>query len=79
VTGAGIAILLIATANLMHFSQGWVQVGYRFSLDFAPFALPIVALGAERLRDHPRVVGGLVIASIVISLWGVVWGNLLGW
>ena len=25
--------------NLMHFSQGWVQFGYRFSNDVAPFAL----------------------------------------
>ncbi|HKG57363.1 MAG TPA: hypothetical protein VKA85_08945 [Candidatus Limnocylindrales bacterium] len=79
VTGAAIAILFVAVFNLMHFSQGWVQVGYRFSNDFVPFALPLVALGAERLRDHPRVVGGLVVASVVVSVWGVVWGNILGW
>ena len=28
----------------MHFSQGWVQFGYRFSNDFAPFALVLVTL-----------------------------------
>ena len=27
----------------MHFSQGWVQFGYRFSHDFVPFALIVVA------------------------------------
>ena len=38
-------MVLIALVNLMHFSQGWVQFGYRFSNDFAPFALVLVALG----------------------------------
>ena len=68
----------------MHFSQGWVQFGYRFSNDFAPFAL------------HPRGAGlrtpgrgghrwgmplgmGLVVLSIAINAWGVAWGTLLGW
>ena len=37
------------SSNLMHFSQGWVQFGYRFSNDFVPFALLLVALGIERL------------------------------
>ena len=32
--------LAIAFVNLMHFSQGWVQFGYRFSNDFVVFALP---------------------------------------
>ena len=45
VTGAALAILVIAFVNLMHFSQGWVQFGYRFSNDFVPFALVLVALG----------------------------------
>ena len=39
VTGAAVAVLLIAVVDLMHFSQGWVQFGYRFSNDFAPFGL----------------------------------------
>ena len=33
----------------MHFSQGWVQFGYRFSLDFVPWALLLVAIGLERI------------------------------
>ena len=57
VTGSALAILVITFVNLMHFSQGWVQFGYRFSLDF-------VAVGARprRARDasgsgRPRFVG----------------------
>ena len=35
-----LAVLAVAFVNLMHFSQGWVQFGYRFSNDFVAFALP---------------------------------------
>jgi len=83
VTGSALAVLLIALVNLMHFSQGWVQFGYRFSNDFAPFALVLVALGFERLaRRHAwgMPVGmALVVVSIAVTFWGVAWGRLLGW
>ncbi len=79
VTGAVVAVLLIAVVNLMHFSQGWVQFGYRFSNDFVPFALLLVALGIERRGRVGLLAGGLIAASVAVNLWGVVWGNLLGW
>ena len=54
VTGAVLAVAADRRCvNLMHFSQGWVQFGYRFSNDFVPFALPLVALGAARHRRRP--------------------------
>ena len=83
VAGALAAVLLISVVNLMHFSQGWVQFGYRFSLDAAPFALLLVAIGAERLvtrwRRGMAVAMGLLVVSVAINLWGVVWSRLLGW
>jgi hypothetical protein len=101
VAGAALAILLISIVNLMHFSQGWVQFGYRFSNDVVPFALVLVALGIDRLagavsRDgfEPPVEDpgrrsrrrwgmplamALIVASIAINLWGVIWSRLLGW
>jgi hypothetical protein len=81
VSGAAVAILLIAVFNLMHFSQGWVQIGYRFSNDFAPFALPVVALGIDRLRDGRGrwLVLALVSLSVAISLWSVYLQHTLGW
>jgi hypothetical protein len=82
VAGAALAVLLISVANLMHFSQGWVQVGYRFSLDAAPFALVLVAIGADRLAQRRRgmaVATVLLVLSVAINLWGVIWGRLLGW
>jgi hypothetical protein len=80
--GAVLSIALIGLVNLMHFSQGWVQFGYRFSNDLVPWALLLVAVGAEamlRRRWGGLVVGTLVVASVLINAWGVVWGNMLGW
>jgi hypothetical protein len=77
--GATIAVLAIAVVNLMHFSQGWVQFGYRFSNDFAPFALILVALGASRLSRWWPLLAALVGLSIVVNFWGVMWGVILGW
>ena len=78
--GVGLTVVVIALFNLAHFSQGWVQWGYRFSLDFIPFLLPLVALGAGHADGRPRGVAvALVIAGAAINLWGVAWGQLLGW
>jgi hypothetical protein len=84
VTGAALATLLVVLVNLMHFSQGWVQFGYRFSNDAVPFALVLVAIGADRLVDAHRrwampLISILVVASIAVNAWGVAWGRLLGW
>ena len=91
VTGAAIAVVIVAVVNLMHFSQGWVQFGYRFSLDFAPFAILLVAVGLERLAARSGLAGrarawglsgvavALVVISVLVNFWGVVWANVLGW
>ena len=86
VTAAALAVVLVTVANLMHFSQGWVQFGYRFGNDTVPFALVLVALGFSRLVDRvprPRwampLAVGLIAISVAVNAWGVVWGRLLGW
>jgi hypothetical protein len=81
VSGAFLAIFIVVIVSLMHFSQGWVQFGYRFSLDFLPWALIPVALGLDRLRSTIAIaIGVLLIAlSVAVNLWGVVMGNQLGW
>lgn len=83
VMGALLAVVAIGLVNLGHFSQGWVQFGYRFSLDFAPFALVLVTIGiawlARSRRGFAWVAVPLVIASILVNAWGVYWGVKLGW
>jgi hypothetical protein len=79
VAGSFLAVLAIALVNLMHFSQGWVQFGYRFSNDFVAFALPLVAIGMQRRGGVGLLGFWLIAAAVVINLWGVIWGNILGW
>jgi hypothetical protein len=84
VTGAALGALLVAVANLMHFSQGWVQFGYRFANDLLPMALILVALGFERLVSGGRrwtmpLAIALIVVSIAVNAWGVAWGRILGW
>jgi len=83
VTGAVLAVGAIALFDLIHFSQGWVQFGYRFSNDAAPFAVVLVALGFERLAVRRRwgmLLGmSLVVVSLAINAWGVIWSRSLGW
>ena len=79
-----LAIGAIAFVNLMHFSQGWVQFGYRFSNDFAPFALVLVTLAIAALFARSGWLGkglamAFVVASIIINAWGVYWGVVSGW
>jgi hypothetical protein len=79
VTGAALAVGAIAVVDLMHFSQGWVQFGYRFSNDFAPFALLLLALVLGAGRRYLRLGYLLIGVSIAVNAWGVLWGHLYGW
>jgi hypothetical protein len=79
VTGAAFAVGVIAVVNLMHFSQGWVQFGYRFANDFAPFALLLVALGLERVGGVRTLALVLLGVSMAVCAWGVVWSVTLHW
>ena len=78
VLGATLAVGAVAIVDLMHFSQGWVQFGYRFSNDFAPFLLILVTLALAR-RGLRWWSLGLIGLSIAVNAWGVYWGVVLGW
>ena len=83
VIGSVLAIVAVAFVNLMHFSQGWVQFGYRFSNDAAPFALVLVALGFQRIAVRHRygmlLAMTLIVVSLSVNTWGVLWSRILGW
>jgi len=65
----------IAGVDFLHYMQGWVQFGYRFLLDFLPLLLIILAL---RFKPKKLLIL-LLVFSILVNTWGVIWGIKLGW
>jgi hypothetical protein len=41
--------LAVAVPGLLYQNSGWIQFGYRFSNDFAPFVIALIAVGGRRL------------------------------
>jgi hypothetical protein len=73
----GLAIIAILLPTTLWFSTGWVQFGYRYSLDFMPFLLILVSAGMG--RDLSRWAIAAVALSIGVNLWGTLWSVHLGW
>ena len=61
--------LCVALPSLLYMNTGWVQFGYRFSLDYMVFLVLLLAIGG---RPLDRVAKGLIIAGIVINLFGAI-------
>jgi hypothetical protein len=59
--------VLVALPSLLYQNSGWIQFGYRFSCDFAPLLVLLLALGGRRF-------GKAFVAAVVLSV-GV---NLFG-
>ncbi len=73
----GVLILSIALPMLAFFSVGWVQFGYRYSLDWWVFLLVPLAFA---LGERPRRADYLLLAgSIGMNALGVYWVRTLGW
>ncbi len=70
-------VLSLAVPLLAYFSVGWVQFGYRYSLDWWVFVLVLLAYA---LSQGPRAVDyALLVASIGMNVLGVYWVRALGW
>lgn len=61
-----ITVACVAAPSLFYMNSGWVQFGYRFSLDYMVFLLALLAIGG---RPISRVLIGVCIA---INLFGAV-------
>lgn len=74
---AALATIAILVPTLFWFSSGWVQFGYRYSLDFFPFLLLLISSGmGSRLN---KGIIALVALSVAVNLWGTLWSVHLGW
>jgi 4-amino-4-deoxy-L-arabinose transferase-like glycosyltransferase len=66
---AALAVLCILPILITHGTVGFTQFGYRFSLDFTPFLILLVAKGMrEKLGWQEKA---LIILSLLVNLWGV--------
>jgi hypothetical protein len=64
-----ITVAFVAIPILFYQNSGWYQFGYRFSLDYMPFLIVLLAVGGRRLGWISR---GLIVLGIVINLFGAI-------
>ncbi|MGK0358427.1 MAG: hypothetical protein ACI9U2_000714 [Bradymonadia bacterium] len=62
-------IVVLLVPLLLYQNTGWEQFGYRFSLDFLPYVLCLLALGDRRLS---KVFKTLVIVGVLVNAFGAV-------
>ena len=66
-----IAAGLVAIPVFLYYGGGFVQYGFRYSLDFTPFLVALVAMGSSRWMGRPE--RALVLFSIASVAYGVLW------
>ncbi len=62
-----LCVLAVALPSLLYQNSGWVQFGYRFSLDYFALLILLLAIGGRPLT---RVARTLIVVGIVINLFG---------
>lgn len=72
-----LSAFLVAIPILMHGSTGFTQFGYRFAIDIYPFLFVILA-GILRIKQLNKRLYLLLVISVIINLWGVLFINKLG-
>ena len=64
-----LTVLAVALPSLLYQNSGWVQFGYRFSLDYTPMLICLWALGGHRLG---RLAKTLIVIGIGVNLFGAI-------
>jgi hypothetical protein len=62
-----LTVALVAIPTFFYQNSGWVQFGYRFSLDYMVFLVMLLAIGGRPLT---RAGKALIIAGVMINLFG---------
>ena len=68
--------LAVAVPSLLYQNSGWIQFGYRFSNDFAPFLMVMLAIGRRRLGP---LFWALAALAVTINAFGAVSFQRAGW
>lgn len=62
-----VTVALVAIPTFFYQNSGWVQFGYRFSLDYTVFLILLLAVGGRPLRWPART---LIAIGIAVNLFG---------
>jgi len=66
-----LGLIAVLLPLLAYYGIGYVQFGYRYALDFMPFLILLTGLG---MKDRvTRTSRSLILASVMVCLWGAVW------
>lgn len=69
-----LAVVCVLLPIVTYYGIGFVQFGYRYALDFMPFLLILAGMGLPRpMTARARL---LVIASVLINIWGSIFLSL---
>jgi hypothetical protein len=68
-----VGALAVLLPSLLYYGVGWIQFGYRYSLDALPFLLLLAVWGAQRLAISRRVLLPLFTWSLLVNAWGDLW------
>jgi hypothetical protein len=64
-----LTIACVAVPGLLYQNSGWVQFGYRFSLDYLPLIVILVAIGGRPLGRLGRA---LIVVAVCVNLFGAI-------
>jgi hypothetical protein len=64
-----LCVALVAGWSLFYQNSGWVQFGYRFSLDYMVLLVTLLAVGGRPLGHVGRA---LIVVGVAINLFGAV-------
>lgn len=65
--GLGLTVLAVAIPSLLYQNSGYVQFGYRFSLDYMVLLIMLLAIGERRLTPLFKV---MIVFAIGVNLFG---------
>jgi hypothetical protein len=64
-----VTALLVALPSLLYQNTGWIQFGQRFSLDYMPLLVLLLALGGRRFG---KLFVALVVFAVAVNLFGAI-------
>ena len=67
-----LAAAIVAVPVFLYYGGGYVQYGFRYSLDFTPFLVALMAIGAGRWIGRPERL--LILAGVASVMVGIVIG-----